>query len=85
MTWVFRGTDQNKKWFAVVVEYRKDTKLLPIINKYTKPCLIIKLDCWKSYINISNYDYEHQTVKDSKNYKSPDGTHTKKLSTSGAH
>ena len=51
-SWVFGGIDKNKNWFGVVVPNRKKETLLPLIKKYIAPGSHIKLDMWKSYVNI---------------------------------
>lgn len=53
-----------------------------IIVKHVEPGSIIHTDCWKAYLGLDKYGYEHHQVNHSdKNNKfiAPDGTHTQRI------
>ena len=53
--WVFGGREKydKTKIFIVLIHNRKQSTLLPIIQKWIKPGSIIYSDCWKAYSKLS--------------------------------
>ena len=60
----------------MVLEYRKEIMLLPIIQQYIAPGSQIKSDFRKAYSNLRVHCYDHKNANDSKKYKAPYGIHT---------
>ena len=69
--WVFGGREKydKTKIFMVPVHNRKQSTLLPIIQKWIMPGSIIHSDCWKAYSKLSKFGYTHVTVNHSKEFK----------------
>ena len=64
--WVFGGIEQDSmKCFLVAVERRDEETLLPIIQQWIEPGIIIVSDCWKAYCNLEKHGYVHRTVNQS--------------------
>ena len=53
------GKYDKTKIFMVLVHNRKQSTLLPIIQKWIKPGSIIHSDCWKAYSKLSKLGYTH--------------------------
>lgn len=68
--WIFGGREKedHSKVFMVPVSNRKQTTLLPIIEKWIAKGSIIHSDCWKSYHKLSSMGYKHLTVNHSKEF-----------------
>ncbi len=60
--WVFGGIERTKekKWFAIVVDDRKDSTLLPIIKEFIAEGSEIQSYCWKAYSNLDENGYTHR-------------------------
>ena len=75
--WVFGGIDRDtRECFAVLVDRRDATTLMPIIYQYVLPATTIYSDQWRAYnaINDDNNGrgrYIHQTVNHSINFVDP--------------
>ena len=69
--WVFGGREKEdpSKVFMVPVKNRKQTTLLPLIQKWIRPGSIIHSDCWKAYNCLGTHGYKHITVNHSKEFK----------------
>ena len=52
----------------IPVDNRKESTLIPIINKWIKPGSIIHSDCWKAYSKLSELGYTHVTVNHPKEF-----------------
>ena len=68
--WVFGGCEKyNKsKIFMIPVSKRDCKTLIPIIQKWILPGLIIHSDCWKAYNQLEKLGYKHVTVNHSKEF-----------------
>ena len=68
--WVFGGREKynKKKIFMIPVHNRKQSTLIPLIQKWIKPGSIIHSDCWKAYNKLSTIGYTHITVNHSKEF-----------------
>lgn len=83
--WVFGGVEltPERKFFALVVEKRDATTLLPLIRKYIAPGSIIRSDCWGAYNDIDiqeGYEYIHESVNHHKWFRDPNtGVHTNNI------
>ena len=68
--WVFGGREKydKTKIFMVPVNNRKQSTLIPIIQKWIKPGTIIHSDCWKAYSKLNTLGYTHVTVNHSKEF-----------------
>ena len=80
-SWVFGGVEltPERRFFAVVVPNRSAATLLPIIKAHIAPGSIIRSDYWKAYDIIPfqhGFDYVHEKVNHSKEFKTHDGVHT---------
>ena len=68
--WVFGGREKydKTKVFMVPVHNRKQSTLLPIIQKWIKPGSIIHSDCWKAYNKLGKMGCTHVTVNHLKEF-----------------
>ncbi|XP_028412488.1 uncharacterized protein LOC114535323 [Dendronephthya gigantea] len=74
--WVFGGIE---KGFMAAVDKQDEATLLPIIFQNIAKGTTIVSDCWKAYINLEKYGYEHRLVNHSKEFVNTEGFHTNKI------
>ena len=61
--WIFAGYDAiDEKGFLVPVSARDAGTLLPIIQQWVMPGLIIRSGMWQAYNQLGALGYEHETV-----------------------
>lgn len=82
--WVFGIADTTftpAKVFLSIVENRKSSTLIPIIESICRPGTIIHSDQWSSYRSLSNnIRFTHHTVNHSRNFVDPIyGIHTQNI------
>ena len=78
--WVFGGIEQeSRKCFIVTVEDRTEATLVSHIQEWVEQGTTIVSDCWKGYVNLGKYGYEHKTVNHSVEFVSPEGYDTNKI------
>ena len=78
--WVFGGIEQDsRKCFIVTVEDRTEATLVSHIQEWVEQGTTIVSDCWKGYVNLEKYGYEHKTVNHSVEFVSPEGYDTNKI------
>lgn len=71
--WVFGGIcRETKDTFFVIVQNRTEQTLLRCIQENIELGTKIISDCWRSYRNLSEYGYEHETINHSQNFLSPE-------------
>jgi hypothetical protein len=80
--WVFGGIKKDShKSFVAAVDDQSKRILIALIQKWIKPGTTIILDCWKGYINLSNYGYTHETINHSVEFVNEHRDHTNKKGT----
>ena len=80
-----RREGESRKCFMVPVVDRSEVTLIPIIQQWIEPGTLIVSDCWKSYTNLTEYGYQHETVNHSKEFKNEKGFNTNKQESHGRH
>lgn len=85
--WVFGGYERGTgRVFMVVVEDRKATTLVPLIERWIEKGTTIISDCWKAYDKLDKEGYQHLTVNHSILFKNPEtGAHTNAIESSWRH
>ena len=79
--WIFRMVEKSEQRtvYMIKMNRRRNTDLIPIIEKKAIPGSIIHSDMWRSYNRISRLGlfYTHQTVNHSRGFVNPEtGVHT---------
>ena len=64
-------SDNDFKFFVEIVPDRKEDTLLDVINRHIKPNTIIMSDEWRSYWNLDEQGFLHETVNHSQNFVDP--------------
>ena len=83
--WVFGGVEltPERRFFALVVEKRDATTLLPLIRQFIAPGSIIRSDCWGACNDIDiqeGYECIHESVNHHKWFRDPcTGVHTNNI------
>ena len=78
--WVFGGIEMDsRKCFIVTVADRTEATLIGHIQDWIEPGTTIVSDCWKGYINLAKYGYEHKTVNHSIEFVNEEGYDTNKI------
>ena len=81
--WVFGIVDTSThpgKYYVQLVPDRSADTLIPILRNVCKDGSIIWSDEWRSYNNIENNNFEHQTVNHKFNFVNPiDGCNTQSV------
>jgi len=78
--WVFGGIEQDsRKCFIVTVEDRTEATLVSHIQEWVEQGTTIVSDCWKGYVNLEKYGYEHKTVNHSVEFVNEEGYDTNKI------
>ena len=78
--WVFGGTEEeSRKCSIVTVEDRTEATLISHIQEWIEPGTTIVSDCWKGYVNLENYGYQHETVNHSVEFVNSEGYDTNKI------
>lgn len=78
--WVFGGIERDsRRCFIVPVGDRSQAILVPLIEQHIEKGTTIISDCWKGYINLSKYGYDHKTVNHSKEFVNLEGFYTNKI------
>ena len=61
------------------VKDRTEATLVSHIQEWVEQGTTIVSDCWKGYVNLKNYGYEHKTVNHSVEFVSLEGYNTNKI------
>ena len=69
----------SRKCFIVTVADRTEATLIGHIQDWIEPGTTIVSDCWKGYINLAKYGYEHKTVNHSVEFVNEEGYDTNKI------
>ena len=78
--YVFGGIEQySRKCFIVTVEDRTEATLVSHIHEWVEPGTTIVHDCWKGYVNLEKYGYEHKTVNHSVEFVNSESYDTNKI------
>ena len=78
--WVFSGIEEeSRKCFIVTVEDRTEATLISHIQEWIEPGTTIVSDCWKGYVNLEKYGYQHKTVNHSVEFVNSEGYDTNKI------
>ena len=73
------GKGRAGRFFALVVENRDRETIFPIVKKYIRPGSVIHTDGWGAYKalgKIEGYNYSHDFVEHTHEFKNKKGTHT---------
>lgn len=74
------GIEQySQKCLIVTVEDRTEATLVSHIHEWVEPGTTIVHDCWKDYVNLEKYGYEHKTVNHSVEFVNSEGYDTNKI------
>lgn len=75
--WVFGGIEEEfRKCFIVTVEDGTEATLISHIQEWIEPGTTIVSDCWKCYVNLEKYGYQHKTVNHSVEFVNSEGYET---------
>ena len=78
--YVFGGIEQySQKCLIVTVEDRTEATLVSHIHEWVEPGTTIVHDCWKDYVNLEKYGYEHKTVNHSVEFVNSESYDTNKI------
>ena len=78
--YVFGGIEQySQKCLIVTVEDRTEATLVSHIHEWVEPGTTIVHDCWKDYVNLEKYGYEHKTMNHSVEFVNSEGYDTNKI------
>ena len=70
--WIFGGIcHETKQFFVTPVDKRDSATLIPIIVEKIQAGSTIISDCWKSYIILTQLDFEHLTVNHKYHFVDP--------------
>ena len=77
---VFGGIEEeSRKCFIVTVKDRKEAMWISHIQEWIEPGTTIVSDCWKGYLNLQKYGYQHKTVNHSVEFVNSEGYNTNKI------
>ena len=63
----------------VAVNKRDEGTLLPLIERWIEPGIVIISDCWKAYCNLEKHGYTHRTVNHSQEFVNEEEDSTNKI------
>ena len=61
------------------LEDRTEATLISHIQEWIEPGTTIVSDCWKGYVNLEKYGYQHKTVNHSVEFVNSEGYDTNKI------